>query len=143
MVTDGPPAERGVGIPEDSPPASTADLSTAIATPEPAPSAPSVALPGPPGARMRAHYGLGIQFESRINDPELGRLVDSTVWVNEAHPAYRRAAASRSEGYHLAISVATALAPLAVEPGRERGFVLAFLERWGHALDRGARRVHR
>jgi hypothetical protein len=59
--------------------------------------------------------------------------------VNEAHPAYRRAAASRSEGYHLALAVAMALAPLAVEPAQERVFVSAFLERWGEALNEGGR----
>jgi hypothetical protein len=62
------------------------------------------------------------------------------VWVNEAHPAYRRAAASRSEGYHLALTVAMALAPLAVEPARVLEFVNAFLARWGESLDGAGRR---
>ena len=79
---------------------------------------------------------LGIEFEARPDDPEPGRLVESTVWVNEAHPAYRRAAASRSEGYHVALAVALALAPLAVDPAKEHAFIVAFLERWGRALDR-------
>lgn len=56
--------------------------------------------------------------------------------MNEAHPAYRRAAASRSEGYHLALSVALALAPLAAEPSGEHDFVTAFLSRWGEALEK-------
>ena len=86
------------------------------------------------GPRRPAHYGLSIQFEAQDDGPELGRLVESTVWVNTAHPAYRRAIASRSEGYHLALSVAMALAPLAVEPSQERTFVSAFLERWGNAV---------
>ena len=59
-----------------------------------------------------------VQFESRPDDHELGRLVDSTIWINDAHPPYTRAAASRSSGYHTALTVALALAPLAV--GRER-----------------------
>lgn len=67
-------------------------------------------------------------------DPELGRLVESTIFVNRAHPAYIRAAASRSEGYHIALSVALALAPLAVEPNAEHAFVTAFLSRWGEAV---------
>jgi len=102
-----------------------------------------IVLPGPSGPRRPARYGLSIQFESRAADPELGRLVESTVWVNDAHPAYRRAAASRSEGYHLALAVALALAPLAADPASEHGFVTAFLERWGAALEeprRGRRR---
>jgi hypothetical protein len=64
------------------------------------------------------------------------------VWVNEAHPAYRRAVASRAEGYHVALAVAMALAPLAVDPAKEHGFVTAFLARWGAAIERpkGSRR---
>ena len=81
-------------------------------------------------------YGLSIQFEARPDDAELGRLVESTVWVNEAHPAYRRAVASRSEGYHVALAVALALAPLAVEPAKEHAFITAFLSRWGAAIER-------
>jgi len=93
--------------------------------------------------RRSGRYGLSIQFAARPDDTELGRLVDATVWVNEAHPAYRRAAASRSEGYHVALTVALALGPLAVEPAREHAFVTAFLARWGEALERRSRRVRR
>ena len=92
-------------------------------------------LPGKGGVRKPAHYGLDIQFEDRPEDSELGRLVESTVWVNRSHPAYRRALASRSIGYHIALAVAMALAPLAVEPASEHGFVMAFLSHWGEALD--------
>ena len=96
-------------------------------------------LPGK-GVRKPAHYGLDIQFEDRPDDLELGRLVESTVWVNRQHPAYRRALASRSIGYHIALAVAMALAPLAVESADEHGFVTAFLSRWGEALDQPASR---
>ncbi|MBI4528051.1 MAG: ATP-binding protein [Deltaproteobacteria bacterium] len=92
-------------------------------------------LPGQGGVRKPAHYGLDIQFEDRPEDLELGRLVESTVWVNRLHPAYRRALASRSIGYHIALAVAMALAPLAVDPTNEHGFVMAFLSRWGAVLD--------
>jgi hypothetical protein len=63
-------------------------------------------------------------------------LVESTVWVNRAHPAYRRALASRSIGYHIALTVALALAPLAVEPSQQGEFLLMFLTRWGEAIDK-------
>ena len=62
--------------------------------------------------------------------------MESTVWVNEAHPAYRRAVASRSEGYHVALATAMTLALLAVEPAKEHAFVTEFLARWGAAIDR-------
>ncbi len=93
-------------------------------------------LPGARGRPRPARYGLNIRFESAPDDPELGRLVESTVVVNDAHPAYRRADVSRSEGYHLALTVALALALLAVEAAKEHDFVTAFLARWGEALKR-------
>jgi hypothetical protein len=81
--------------------------------------------------QQRDRLSLTIRFESLPGEERLGRLIESTVWVNDAHPAYRRAIASRSEGYHLALAVASALAPLAVETGRTLEFVETFLARWG------------
>ena len=83
------------------------------------------------GRPRRARYGLLVQFESRPSDSELGRLVDSTIWINDAHPAYARAAASRSLGYHTALAVALALAPLAVDTRDEHAFITQFLAYWG------------
>jgi hypothetical protein len=95
-----------------------------------------VAAAGPDtveGRRRPARYGLLVQFESRPGDPELGRLVDSTIWINDAHPAYTRAVGSRSLGYHKALAVALALAPLAVEASDEHSFITQFLAQWGGA----------
>ena len=100
-----------------------------------------------PGRRRPARYGLLVQFESRPGDAELGRLVDSTIWINNAHPAYRRAIASRSVGYHIALTVALALAPLASEGMSEHAFITRFLSHWGGAAAstsaRGRRRKAR
>ena len=104
---------------------------------------PEVGIPGADGRRQPTRLGLSIQFESRPDDQELGRLVDTTIWVNEAHPAYRRAAASRAEGYHVALAVALALGKVAVDPAREREFVLEFLARWGEARVGGRPRKRR
>jgi hypothetical protein len=90
-------------------------------------------LPSRRGRRRPTRLGLSIQFEAREGDPELGRLVETTVWVNSAHPAYHRAAASRAEPYHLALTVAMSLARVAVEPAQEHEFVTTFLGRWGEA----------
>ena len=67
-------------------------------------------------------------------------MVETTIWINEAHPACRRAVASRSEGYHIALATALALAPLAVEPAKEHDFLTTFLAAWGSALERRASR---
>lgn len=107
-------------------------------------SSPGIAVvPGGKGRPRPGRYGLTIRFESHEGDPDLGRLVESTVVINDSHPAYRRAVASRSEGYHIALAVAFALARLAVPPAEEHEFVTAFLIRWGEALDGPRRRSRR
>ena len=96
-----------------------------------------------PDARRKPRplrLGLGVQFEDRPDDRELGRLVESTVFINTAHPAYQRASASRAEGYHIALTVALALAPLTVEASAEHGFLTEFMSRWGEAVAKPAKR---
>jgi histidine kinase/DNA gyrase B/HSP90-like ATPase len=92
------------------------------------------------GPRRETRYGLRIEFEDNAESEDLGRLVESTVWVNAAHPAYRRAVASRAEAYHATLTVAMTLAPLAAEPASVQKFVTAFLGAWGEALSRDKRR---
>ena len=96
--------------------------------------------PGAGGPRRPTRYGLAIDFEERPDSHDLGRLVESTVLVNAAHPAYLRAVASRSEGYHAALTVGMALAAVAVEPAGTQAFLTAFLARWGEAIGRDRRR---
>ena len=127
------PAEAG-DLPKAEPDSATAT----------APTSPAVGhVTGGMRQPRAVRYGLRIAFESRPEEPELAHLVESTVWVNEAHPAYRRAFASRSEGYHVAVAVALALAPLAVDPAKEHAFITAFLARWGAAIDRRKPRSRR
>ncbi len=115
----------------------------ATGAPEPA-SPPPVTLPARPavagGPRRPTRYGLSIDFEDRPDLPGLGRLVESTVLVNTAHPACLRAVASRSEGYHAALAVGMALAEVAVEPAGAQAFLTTFLARWGEAVGRDRRR---
>jgi len=82
------------------------------------------------------HYGFGVRFEERTDSAELGRLADDALYVNTAHPAYVRAAASHSEAYHVALTTAVVLAPLAASPAEERGFITAFLSHWGESGDK-------
>ena len=126
-----PPAEQDAGGPEPATPS--------------IPGSASAMLPGQGRSRTPMRYGLGIQFEDRSDDSELGRLVESTVWINQAHPAYQRALASRSVGYHISLTVALALAPLAVAPDQEHIFLTKFLAHWGHAIEQtqGRRRRSR
>ena len=98
---------------------------------------------GTKGSRRPTQYRLRIQFEQRPESEELSRLVESTVWINEAHPAYHRAVASRATGYHIALATAMALAKLAVEPGDEHSFITSFLVLWGQATQRKTTRKRR
>lgn len=129
-----PPAPDDSGTaeppPQDSPPAHLPDE----------PAAHTTDLPDVPRKPRPLRLGLGVQFEERPDDRELGRLVESTVFINAAHPAYKRAAASRAEGYHIALTVALALAPLAVEPQAEHGFITEFMAHWGAAVAKPAKR---
>jgi len=82
------------------------------------------------GRRRPARYGLLVQFESRPGELELGRLVDSTIWINDAHPACARAVGSRSLGYHTALTVGLELlALLSDNAHRERRFYGASADR--------------
>jgi Histidine kinase-, DNA gyrase B-, and HSP90-like ATPase len=129
-------ADREPAEPEVREPAAGGAVEPPVA-PAAEPAGPEARVSAGRGAERRpGRYGLSIQFEARPDDPELARLVESTVWINEAHPAYRRAAASRSEGYHIALASALALASLAVEPAKEHAFVTTFLASWGAATER-------
>lgn len=110
-------------------------------TREPPPADASIVDPqSGAGARRPSRYGLHVEFESNPNDEELARLVESTVRINDAHPAYRRAALTRSMAYHIGLSVALALAPLAADAATEHRFLTQFLARWGRAVDQPPRR---
>lgn len=128
-----PDADNGTGEerkPSDTDPSAYSPEKSRLTEPEPTVLDAPLSKRGP---RRPTRLGLTIQFASRPDDPELGRLVETTVWVNVAHPAYLRAASSRSEGYHLALAVAMALAGVAVEARQERRFITEFLARWGDA----------
>lgn len=124
------------------PPSPNGDGGITPNEPRPPSPSPSIDLPATRGPKRPARLGLTIQYESRPEDSNLGRLVESTVWVNDAHPAYRRAAASRAEGYHLALTVALALASVAAEPPHQHAFVTAFLSRWGESVSSTRPRRH-
>jgi hypothetical protein len=143
-------AETERGVPENPPVRDarppTQDSPSERPTDQPDHPASAGAIDTVAGRRRPARYGLLVQFESRPDDLEMARLVDSTIWINEAHPAYQRALVSRSVGYHTALAVALALASLAVEPAEEHGFITQFLAHWGGASSsprRAARRRRR
>lgn len=137
------PNETEPTHPQTPPPPTDQDTAETEPATASIPASASAMLPGHGRSRAPMRYGLGIQFEDNPDNSELGRLVESTVWINQAHPAYRRALASRSVGYHISLAVALALTPLAVEPDQEHTFITKFLSRWGQALDQAQHRRRR
>jgi hypothetical protein len=124
----------------ESPGETDASASAPTAPAEPRPESVAPADGAVPGRKQRTaagKLGIEIRFETRPDSDQLGRLIESTIWINDAHPAYVRAHASRSEGYHIALCVALALAPLAVEAHALHHFVTSFLTRWGESAANG------
>jgi hypothetical protein len=93
------------------------------------------------GRRRPARYGLLVQFESRPSDLELGRLVDSTIWINDAHPAYMRGGIPVARLPHGARGGAR-VGATAVDVRDEHAFITQFLAHWGgaHAVSRSTGR---
>ncbi len=121
--------------PDDAPDRTRADTEPPTSTPEqirePEPPAITAPRPATKGPTRPTKYRLNIRFQERPSDPELARLIESTVWINESHPAYRRSITTRAAPYHIALSTAMALSRLAVEPAQEHDFITAFLACWG------------
>ncbi|MBI5511377.1 MAG: ATP-binding protein [Deltaproteobacteria bacterium] len=84
--------------------------------------------------------GLVIELESVPESLEMARLVESTIFVNTAHPTFERAASTRAEPYHVALATALALSPLATTADHEHEFVNAFMRGWGEAATDKPRR---
>ncbi len=130
IVADAQASEAGA--PTLTPPAPAGEAPRALDEA----AAPGDADNGTSGGRMGRgqRYGLSVQFEARPGDPELARLIENTVWINTDHAAYLRAESTRSTGYHIAVAVALALAPLATGGHGVQQFVTAFLAQWGEAV---------
>ncbi len=138
-ASPGPADEEGESRPSGAAPAAeppAEEKGPAQPRPEPATAIEETPTARAGSRRRSVRYGLAIRFESRPEDRELARLVESTIWINEAHPAYGRAVASRSEGYHVALASAMALAAVAADPASHHEFITAFFSRWGDALRR-------
>ena len=126
LATESPPSD-----PDSTDPAKP--IASPAHPPEPSGPEPPAGRPGG-GPKRPARLGLTIAFEHAGDSADLAHLVNAAVMVNADHPAYGRAVSSRSEGYHLALAVALALAPLVAEAVSEREFLTRFLAEWGASV---------
>jgi hypothetical protein len=90
---------------------------------------------GDVGARLqpgkRLGPGLMIGFEEAPERSELGWLVENTIWINRAHPAYRKATNSGNESYHTVLSVVWVLLGHLDDRHSAQRFISQFLSGWG------------
>ena len=84
------------------------------------------------GARKRP--GLMIGFEDNENREELGWLMESTIWINKGHPAYKKALNSEAENYHIVLSVAWVLSGYLEGEKSSQMFINRFLSSWGSGI---------
>lgn len=71
------------------------------------------------------------EFEDTGSLFALGRLVDDSVFVNTAHPAWKKAKESQLEEYHILTTVALVLSEF-IQPERStQDFISLFLAQWG------------
>jgi hypothetical protein len=78
--------------------------------------------------------GLMISFEESPDRMELGWLIESTIWINKSHPAYKRAIKGKAEDYHIVISVAWVLSEYLEAEKSPLTFMNRFMSSWGAAI---------
>lgn len=113
------------------------DSTPAPSTPPPA-VAGSVLEPSADGTEAtreqigkRIGPGLMIGFEDAPERTDLGWLLENTVWINRAHPAYQKAVAGGHEPYHLVLTVVWVLLGHLDDQHSAQQFIGEFLFGWG------------
>ncbi len=79
----------------------------------------------------RVGPGLMIGFEDAPDRAELGWLLENTVWVNRAHPAYQKAVSGGHEQYHVVLTVVWVLLGHLHDQHSAQQFIGEFLFGWG------------
>lgn len=80
----------------------------------------------------RKESGLKIVFEEATDSAALGRISEDTIFINSAHPAWKKAKQENLASYHVLSAVAWTLSEF-LEPNRSpQDFVSRFLASWGN-----------
>ncbi|MGC8719213.1 MAG: ATP-binding protein, partial [Thermodesulforhabdaceae bacterium] len=95
---------------------------------------PEPTEPGREHEGRRRRPGLMIGFEDNPDRDDLGWLTENTIWINEGHPAYRRAVGSEAEKYHIVLSVSWVLSAYLEGEKSPQVFINRFLSSWGRRL---------
>lgn len=87
---------------------------------------------GDPGHKGRGRGpGVEIQFEDNLALGSLGRMIENTLVINTAHPAFAKAKGEGLEEYHIVLSAAWILSNFVDEDKAPREFINSFLSAWG------------
>lgn len=73
---------------------------------------------------------LMIGFEDNPDHNELGWLTENTIWINKAHPAYKKAINTGAEKYHIVLSVSWVLSNYIESKKSPQMFINRFLLSW-------------
>jgi hypothetical protein len=82
-------------------------------------------------AGKRVAPGLMLGFDDAPRRSEMGWLVENTIWINRAHPAYQKAVGAGHENYHVVLSVVWVLLGHLEDRHSAQEFISQFLRGWG------------
>jgi hypothetical protein len=77
---------------------------------------------------------IALQEFTQEDRPALGRIIEDTVVVNTAHPAWKKAIQDRLEEYHIVLTVACLLSEMIEQEHTPVEFINTFLASWGNSL---------
>jgi hypothetical protein len=86
-------------------------------------------------AGKRVGPGLRIGFDDARERSDLGWLLENTIWINRAHPAYRKAASTGNESYHVVLGVVWVLLGHLDDRHSAQEFIGQFLSGWGRRAE--------
>jgi hypothetical protein len=85
----------------------------------------------------RGPDGKVIGFDDAREREDLGWLLENTIWINRAHPAYRKAASTGNESYHVVLGVVWVLLGHLDDRHSAQEFIGQFLSGWGRRVEGG------
>jgi hypothetical protein len=74
--------------------------------------------------------GVMIGFDDNPDRKDLGWLMENTIWINKAHPAFKKVIDSEAENYHIILSVSWVLAGYLEGEKSPQVFINQFLSNW-------------
>jgi hypothetical protein len=86
-------------------------------------------------AGKRLGPGLRLGFDDARERDDLGWLLENTIWINRAHPAFRKAASTGNESYHVVLSVVWVLLGHLDDRHSAQEFIGQFLSGWGRRAE--------